>query len=118
MSKNIEINIKTENGYELLYPKTFEYGTFIGTGTHNEWKPATLVFNKRPKWIIFPNYVTIIFSGMVDSGKSSPAEDGGNQYCGYSWSGNTLSWSSSAPEYDKEIFMDVQGKTYYYFALY
>lgn len=94
----------------------FEYGNFIGTGEHNQYNSPTLVFNKRPKWIIFSGYYTQIFSGMIDSGKGSPAEDGGNQFCNYSWNGNILKWNTSAN--DSSILMDVSGKKYWYFALY
>lgn len=95
----------------------FEYGNFIGTGTHTEYVYSTLTFNKRPTWVIFPGYYIQIFSGMVDSGKGSPAEDGGNQYCNYIWSGNTLEWYTNDGK-SNDLSMDTAGKKYWYFALY
>ena len=93
----------------------FEYGTFIGTGKSGISNLSTLTFVKRPRWVVFPNNYSMIFSGMVNSGSSSPAADGGNSYCSYWWNNNTLSWGSVS---GTEIQMSVLNQKYWYFALY
>lgn len=95
-----------------------ETGSYVGTGTYGTFNKSSLAFDHRPLLVILFGYYTQIFSGMIPSGfgaKAPPFEDGGNQYCSYSWNGNVLSWNTndSGPEGQN----NTNGTTYYYMAI-
>lgn len=118
----------TQDGYEYEYlgipfdnavtAPRIETGSYVGTGTYGTYNKSSLAFDHRPLLVILFGYYTQIFSGMIPSGfgaKAPPFEDGGNQYCSYSWNGNVLSWNtnSSGPEGQN----NTNGTTYYYMAI-
>lgn len=95
-----------------------ETGSYVGTGTYGKYNKSSLAFDHRPLLVILFGYYTQIFSGMIPSGfgaKAPPFEDGGNQYCSYSWNGNVLSWNTSGSGPEEQN--NTNGTTYYYMAI-
>ena len=90
-------------------------GSYTGTGESGMFHNATLTFEKRPLLVILMGYYTMLIPGTEESGCSTPVCDGGNSYCGFSWSGNTLSWSSSG---GTDIQLNTKDKVYRYIAIY
>ena len=90
-------------------------GSYTGTGESGMFHNTTLTFEKRPLLVILMGYYTMLIPGTEESGCSTPVCDGGNSYCGFSWSGNTLSWSSSG---GTDIQLNKKDKVYRYIAIY
>lgn len=94
-----------------------EFGSYVGTGKHGSSNPCILTFGFEPKAVLItchnagtrPIWVNGQTSGAIFCDHTTTGS------CSLTWSGNTLSWSSSGGSPNRQL--NISGTTYHYVAI-
>ena len=100
----------------------FKYSTYTGDGTSGKSNPTRLEFDFKPLLLIVSSPGSPIYGGRVwlrgaARGTSAQLETGTVKSVTLTWEDRAVEWVNYGVNDNAELRLNIDGSTYYYFAL-